>query len=1085
MLEKHVIRDGAPRHFHNSEEDGKDSAVSPVIATILIMTIMVTAITAIMFWGNMLVLDMQTDANMGATLNYMKAINGGIRDVSDGGLGTGRNIHYSLSNGEASIKKDSSLWAVSYSTLNNDSVRFSNINDSSFQVDTEGYSDTARIYWTDSDMSQWWDDGVNTWQYRVPITVNSGPVYRDNEIVETNVNFRDLLDRFDTENGIDPGSIRVVEYDNDGNIIGEVPSETYGLDFATTVLRDTWDMENAADVQMWNGGFGTFTISGGILNTTLNAGDGYFCPLYSNIAGAPEIKTPFYSKITIRMYSSVTSDDGLAIMWEDQLGVQREQTKPIRTEAGWHTYTIDLNTAETIGLANARNGDPCTGLKWTDLNPTKLFIFPVNVAGANIKVDAVYLYKSSASVRFMETGITPPYTDKHYYLYFDTLENGPKTTNLTWAVYDNTQHYFLNKYNDVNITFHGNTPVLESIKVGSHIEVDAATDNFDQYLCNIIGTGITPLSTVSDLNVDKFHITSMRAVVEFKDLDIGGNLKANITYEMIKGSTYVNLYLDVWSTDDINQAVSMEYPLLMSNNGLEYTFYKDMYGNVSRLYSGGNFFPSYNCRWVQMYGKNADNLVMLLRQDDSFDANNLTMHTQDRKIIYDEQDPSTFSEKWGSNGFQGQTSNIRFSGVRSFAVTGGSDGWQPLGVDTSTYNYLTFAYQKTNPSDYFYLRFYVGGNWHEVTDRPTLTSDYDGWPSGHFLDENGVASGHITDTNWHQVIVPLSSEVTNGADESPFGPIVHESYGEGGFELDISGTGTIHYDAICFQQNALNNINGVSWNRYKSNWPDGEHEKRMLSFTAASLGSDTDTVDRKWFSSETPYPPVVIDKANTEFVPSRIYQLTQNPGVPTSTTINVDIPMSNGAHVIVSYGEQKVKEMYVYGIDSLGVNVLSPHGYARITVENGGIMTSNPTDTVIEGPAISMNQDANSIVFHMIELDSATASSVGSGDHVCKLSNIWQWQAMDRGIYFVRLYISGPHADAWYNHMITKYMTSAQMQYATDQDSFVSSSAYGSEYYYGILLRSVDIKGTPEDEGAYSISIIHTVVHIDLIEKNL
>ena len=472
------------RHRFGEDEEG----VSPVIATILIMTIMLTVITSIMFWGNFLILDMQDNANYSSFLNYMKDINSGIRDVAEGGLGTSRGVYYSIPQGSIGVEPDTSLWALSFGPYNNDSVKFSDIEDDSFNITTMGYADTARVYWSDRDMSDWWDDGTSTWQYRVPLTVSTGESYRMDEVVTTNVNFQQILNSFDAGYGLDPSSIRVVEYDDEGNIVREVPAEGYGIDYATTVLHDTWDMENSGDIANY-GGISNPVFSGGEAYFTTSVNSGFVCPLFMS----DSIETPFYTNLAVRMYSSADSDDGLAVMWENTVTGQVSQTRPIATESGWHIYTIDLNDADLLPAGySTRNGRVATGDRWTDMSPNILYIFPINQSGVDIRMDEIYLYKSAAAVKFLMPGVTPPNTDRQFMIYFDTLDNGPKKADLDWAVYDSGMHYFANRDSGVNITFNGNSPVLTSIKKGSISEVDAYTADIYQYMCNVVGTGINP-----------------------------------------------------------------------------------------------------------------------------------------------------------------------------------------------------------------------------------------------------------------------------------------------------------------------------------------------------------------------------------------------------------------------------------------------------------------------------------------------------------------------------------------------------------------------------------------------------------------
>ena len=504
----------------------------------------------------------------------------------------------------------------------------------------------------------------------MPVKVNTGSEYRDYDIASVNVNFKDLIEKSGGNGSLDPNSVRVVEYTKDGNIIGEVPAETYGVDFATTVIGDPWDMDSSNDIKQY-GSMSNPVFTDGIMSSKTLANDGFICPVYDSDI----IETQYYTIFSITMYSSVDSNDGLAVMWETPTG-EREQTVPIRTYSGWHTYTIDMLKAQTIGSGTSRTGDTCNDITWLEHPISRLYILPIGLSNVDIKVDEITLSKPSGYVRFIMPGRTMPNTDRYFYIYFDTLSNGPKHYDTSWAEFT-TSGELINHASDMIIKFHSQTsPLIENITFGN-LWLSAATNDQYQYMGNIYGNIVSSLYNVNSL--PELFVGSMRAQLKFSNLDLGSGLKANITYEVYKGSPYVKLTVKMWATNDISTPVQMTDPLFYTTGNLDRVMYRNLYNNITTLITGGNFYTSYDDRWVHLCGEGSKSSMDLFYTGDaSMDANNLTMLTQNRAVIYEDQNPVNFNRRWGSDGFQGKVSSqYRYSGTLSYEIDGGSDGWQP------------------------------------------------------------------------------------------------------------------------------------------------------------------------------------------------------------------------------------------------------------------------------------------------------------------------------------------------------------------------------------------------------------------------
>src|SRR3990170_3298877 len=161
--------------------------------------------------------------------------------------------------------------------------------------------------------------------------------------------------------------------------------------------------------------------------------------------------------------------------------------------------------------------------------------------------------------------------------------------------------------------------------------------------------------------------------------------------------------------------------------------------------------------------------------------------------IYNEQDPLTFTGGWGWDGFQGsRTSTTAYTGSYSYAVTipsgrtDSSEGWTGPLPDSTGAERLVFAYKKSNPSSNMVLYFFVNGYWHEINDT-----------AGHYF--QGWNVSRYNDTNWHEVVINLSTETqgTGGnPDVSPLGQLSN-------FEIAVTGGSsgnTIYFDKIQFEK---------------------------------------------------------------------------------------------------------------------------------------------------------------------------------------------------------------------------------------------------------------------------------------------
>ncbi len=1057
---------------------GDRDAVSPVLATILVMTIMITAIMAIMYWGNLTVLNMEANTAHQNAIRTLRDINKAVDDVTSQGLGATRTVDYSVVSGEMNIERNTSLWGASYSYNSTDSVKYYDLGANGFKIENTGPSNTAKLYWTDKPMDDWWDNGTEIWQYRVPVTVKAGAVARDYEIIEANMNFKEILESENAKYGLDPSSIRVVEYTSTGEIVEEVPSETGNIDYATTVLNDPWDMDASGDVITW-GGMTNPVFFNSIMSTSTSVDTGWFAPLFNN----NQIDPLFYTQLSITMYSSQASageDDGLAVMWENDLG-QWQQTKPIKVHQGWHTYTLDLSKTPTLGTGVARDGTSCDGITWYNGTIDVLKIFPIEDDGVTIKVDEIYLSKSAGLVRWLVPGLMQPNTEKNFMIYFDTLNNGPKGIDTSWAEYSSGAGCLRHADGGINITFNGNRPVIltvENEETGEMVEAD--TSDSDRHLSNInINDPGTSPAYSDATNVPAFSSTGLKAQLRFDGVSMGSNFFANITYETIKDSPYIFVDYEVWNSNDITLPTPLtpQYlPTMYTARGLERAFYRDLHGNITSIINPGLFVPMYEERWVQMYGSGESNLITHFLETPQSDVNNFTFATQNKVCIYDEQSPAEFALTWGSDGFQGTTSGTESSsGLYSYVINGGSDGWQPDDNVISGMDYFTFSYKKANSGDNFYVRYFSDGNWHEITDAGSFSDpEYDGW----------LVSYH-SDTNWHTVTVNLDNEQNNGVtDEDPRANIWPASPTQGGFMLESSGGG-IFFDEIYFQEDSVNENNGVHWNLHKLNWRANEPVSRRVCLQLENAGTHTDYAVRKWNSLYTNWLPVGIKKNMAESVNARIFEITPSTaGESQVTTIRSDLAMKGGVTCVVSHvrggREDPYSQMHVFMIDSVTYYVNSPQGRIRVMAENGGIFSSSPSDRIIDMPLLNINMGLNTFNLNIVEIQSSDTTSVNNGDYVCSISNDWHYVRTNPSVYNLRILMGSERNKSYYDYMLAYYKSSKKSLYAPTEDAIMPNGSSGDKFRYGIYVRAVDDKDTPEDESSYSFTLAHSKLDLEL-----
>jgi hypothetical protein len=165
-----------------------------------------------------------------------------------------------------------------------------------------------------------------------------------------------------------------------------------GRDYATEVLGDPWDMNDATDFdpdEKLN--VSNDSYSGGIYSGTAATNDPNLLLLEPGLAGTQRngrtgknfpIDTTTYRVLSLRMNVSVAS--ALQVFWftGDSFVSDFAASAFVQTTPGWRTYTIDLATVQIVaGDVASWSGQPATGVRFD----------PTTVAGSTFQIDWVRL----------------------------------------------------------------------------------------------------------------------------------------------------------------------------------------------------------------------------------------------------------------------------------------------------------------------------------------------------------------------------------------------------------------------------------------------------------------------------------------------------------------------------------------------------------------------------------------------------------------------------------------------------------------------------------------------------------------------
>ncbi len=388
-------------------------AVSPLISTIIIITMMLTVNTMIILWGTPTIYNYHSQNEYHLASAYFESVHGDIRALLSDGVGAARTTTMHIPSGEFYLESDREYWITSYNRYQDRDVLFHSFSDRQFTIDNAYEGEYVTLSRTRGGTADWWTDGTSSWAYRVPVAIGASAHPHADTAQTISIDCARLIreaGRGDTDDFIDPNSFRLVEYTNDREPMGEVPVAVRGIEFAADRRGDAWDMSEPTDLLAVSGATDPSQPPNelGILESTTSGAE----PWYELPRGSDTIDTTDYYRFTIRMNADEYQPDGGELFWHTTDGTE-VHSDPFPVYAGWHTYSFDLRDIETDTASWEGEVD---GFQ----------LRPIAGAGHTVRFDWAYLCGDRADLSWIIDGTLPEGATRGYYLYFDTLDNGPK-----------------------------------------------------------------------------------------------------------------------------------------------------------------------------------------------------------------------------------------------------------------------------------------------------------------------------------------------------------------------------------------------------------------------------------------------------------------------------------------------------------------------------------------------------------------------------------------------------------------------------------------------------------------------------------
>ena len=263
------------------------------------------------------------------------------------------------------------------------------------------------------------------WGYRVPVTVHAGGSDWNDTPVACTINFTEELVSLGESVIIDTNSVRVIDRYENGTFVCEVPSRVEWNESGCVAVSgvvnggfeavEGWNYTERRDA--WGGNYTNATSYSGSMsflieypwNQGSSAGD--YAKVTQTINGSQITEDSHLLRVWVRDdYNGGTSGyhfkqvvAGDTVLWEDDVS---------GNEGGW--ISADMNISDYIG---------------EDLNLTLRVYDKKGVGNFGVSVwwdDVAILMNTTGDVAWIINGSLAAGTERHYYVYFDTLENGSK-----------------------------------------------------------------------------------------------------------------------------------------------------------------------------------------------------------------------------------------------------------------------------------------------------------------------------------------------------------------------------------------------------------------------------------------------------------------------------------------------------------------------------------------------------------------------------------------------------------------------------------------------------------------------------------
>lgn len=206
-------------------------------------------------------------------------------------------------------------------------------------------------------------------------------------------------------------------------------------DFATSELHNPWDMTDSQDINNYFpgvdiSGFSSPAISSGFFSGVSTDFSPIFYLISPQVCGSYPVggrwgqdlslSTSKYTKLSVRLNSSVADDRGLRMIWDRSCSYAnvRSVTTGVPIQAGWSTYTIDLPST-TI-----ESGQSTSTSSWAAGSINGLAILPTTAIGNQIQIDWIRLEDpSSCGMASASYTATPNGMNNYYSVWLDTDSN--------------------------------------------------------------------------------------------------------------------------------------------------------------------------------------------------------------------------------------------------------------------------------------------------------------------------------------------------------------------------------------------------------------------------------------------------------------------------------------------------------------------------------------------------------------------------------------------------------------------------------------------------------------------------------------